>query len=83
MDGPTLHRHAGICAASDERERPPMWRYWRSLPPKGRIGILPDRWYSIDPPAHRKPISLEGLDAQTDQINRFEAMLVKAKAPWC
>ena len=26
--------------SDEERERPPMWRYWRALPPKGKIGIL-------------------------------------------
>ena len=30
----------------EERERPPMWRYWRALPPKGRMGIFAGSWYS-------------------------------------
>lgn len=29
----------------EERERPPAWRYWRALPPKGRIGIQFNGWY--------------------------------------
>jgi polyphosphate:AMP phosphotransferase len=29
----------------EERERPLPWRYWRALPPKGRIGILFNGWY--------------------------------------
>src|SRR3954449_6377554 len=24
----------------EERQRPPMWRFWRALPPKGRMGIF-------------------------------------------
>ena len=24
----------------DELERPPMWRYWKDLPPKGSTGIV-------------------------------------------
>jgi AMP-polyphosphate phosphotransferase len=28
-----------------ERERPTLWRYWRLLPPKGRIAILHGGWY--------------------------------------
>jgi polyphosphate:AMP phosphotransferase len=28
-----------------ERERPPLWRYWRIMPPKGRIAILHAGWY--------------------------------------
>src|SRR5690606_40801985 len=26
--------------------RPPAWRYWRQLPPKGRMGIFFGNWYS-------------------------------------
>ena len=28
----------------EERERPPMWRFWRALPPKGKIGMLFGSW---------------------------------------
>ena len=30
----------------EELARPPAWRYWRQLPPKGRIGIFFGSWYS-------------------------------------
>ena len=65
----------------EERERPPMWRYWRSLPPKGRIGIFAGSWYS-DPIRDRiqGEISLKELDARAEQINRFEQMLVNEGA---
>ena len=34
-------------APSDEMaERPEYWRYWRDLPPKGRIGLFLSCWYS-------------------------------------
>src|SRR5580704_14106329 len=33
-------------ASDEEAERPPMWRFWRALPPKGRIGILFGSWYT-------------------------------------
>ncbi|MGH7003225.1 MAG: polyphosphate:AMP phosphotransferase, partial [Alphaproteobacteria bacterium] len=36
----------------EERERPHMWRYWRALPPKGRIGIFLQSWYQ-DPVSAR------------------------------
>ena len=63
--------------SDDERERPMMWRYWRSLPPKGRIGIFAGSWYS-DPIRQRigGEISEKALEARAQQINRFEAMLV-------
>jgi polyphosphate:AMP phosphotransferase len=58
-----------------------MWRYWRALPPKGRIGIFAGSWYS-DPIRKRinGKISQKELDAQAEQINRFEAMLVNEGA---
>ncbi len=28
-----------------ERQRPPLWRYWRVMPPRGRIAILHAGWY--------------------------------------
>lgn len=65
----------------EERDRPLMWRYWRALPPKGRIGIFAGSWYS-DPIRE----SIEGgmsrhqLDARLEQINRFETMLVNEGA---
>ncbi|MCW2314154.1 polyphosphate:AMP phosphotransferase [Rhodoferax antarcticus] len=63
--------------SDEERERPPMWRYWRSLPPKGRLGIFAGSWYS-DPIRERiqGDISVKELDARAEQINRFEQMLV-------
>ena len=30
----------------EEAQRPPMWRYWRALPPKGRIGVHFGSWYT-------------------------------------
>src|SRR5450830_899318 len=65
----------------EERERPPMWRYWRQLPPKGRIGIFSGSWYS-SPIAERILGRLDkgDLDQRMDQINRFEAMLVNEGA---
>ncbi len=63
--------------SDEERERPPMWRFWRSLPPKGRIGIFAGSWYSESIRQRiQGEISLKELDARADQINRFEAMLV-------
>lgn len=65
----------------EERERPEMWRYWRSLPPKGQIGIFAGSWYSA--PIRRRirgKISQKDLDARAEQINRFEAMLVNEGA---
>ena len=32
--------------SDEERDRPEYWRYWRSLPPKGHIGLYVGSWYS-------------------------------------
>lgn len=68
-------------ATDEERDRPVMWRYWRALPPKGRIGIFAGSWYS-DPIRDRiqGDISMADIDARIDQINRFEAMLANEGA---
>jgi polyphosphate:AMP phosphotransferase len=67
--------------SDEENQRPVMWRYWRALPPKGRIGIFAGSWYS-DPIRQRilGEISTSRFDARIDQINRFEAMLVNEGA---
>src|SRR5205814_9165161 len=59
-----------------ERERPPMWRFWRVLPPKGRIGILFGSWYTA-PIIDRvfKRSKDKALTAAIDRINQFEKML--------
>jgi polyphosphate:AMP phosphotransferase len=77
MDARFLSTLAFSAPTDEERERPPMWRYWRALPPKGRIGIFAGSWYS-EPIRQRieGEISLKELDARADQINRLEAMLV-------
>ncbi|HTY03097.1 MAG TPA: polyphosphate:AMP phosphotransferase [Rhodocyclaceae bacterium] len=81
MDPRFISTLAFSTPSDEERARPAMWRYWRALPPKGRIGIFAGSWYSD--PIHD---SIEGmmskfaLDQRIDQINRFEGMLVNEGA---
>lgn len=65
----------------EEKERPFMWRFWRDLPPNGRIGIFSGSWYST-PISDRilKNSSRAELDQRLDAINRFEEMLVNEEA---
>jgi polyphosphate:AMP phosphotransferase len=81
MDPRYLTTLAFDTATDEERERPTMWRYWRSLPPKGRIGIFAGSWYS-DPIRLRinGELTDKEMDAKAAQINRFEAMLVNEGA---
>jgi len=56
--------------------RPQMWRFWRVLPPKGRIAIFVGSWYS-QPLIKRVygEIKPGKLDQQLEEILRFERML--------
>src|SRR5215831_3426433 len=40
MDPRHVRVHASGFATRGEMERPPMWRFWRALPPKGKTGIF-------------------------------------------
>jgi len=46
MDPRWLITRAYDAPSDEERERPEYWRYWRALPPKGRIGLFLSSWYS-------------------------------------
>ncbi len=78
-------RHISTLAFSEptdeERARPAMWRYWRALPPKGKIGIFAGSWYS-QPITDRinGDLRRSELDARLADINQFEAMLVNEGA---
>ena len=76
MDPRHIHTHAFDNPSDEERERPPMWRFWQKLPPKGRIGMLFGSWYTA-PIIERvfKRATRTDLLHAIDGINRFEAML--------
>ncbi len=68
----------GFSEPSDEElERPHMWRFWRQLPPKGKMGIFDGSWYTwpILERAHGR-IKDARLDQSLEQIRRFEQMLI-------
>jgi polyphosphate:AMP phosphotransferase len=76
MDPRHLPTYAFGEPSDEERERPPMWRFWQALPPKGKIGILFGAW-------HTEPIlarvagrmSKAELNQAIAEIVRFEKML--------
>lgn len=78
-------RHISTLAFStpsdEEVSRPYMWRYWRALPAKGKVGIFAGSWYS-QPITDRitGDMRRSELDERLDDINRFEAMLVNEGA---
>jgi len=69
----------GLGDPSDEElERPRYWRFWRALPPKGKIGIFFGSWYTY--PILRAALAngqarWARLDRRIDEIVRFERML--------
>ena len=62
--------------SDEELARPPYWRYWRRMPPKGQIGIFFGNWYSqmLQGRVH-KHIDDAQLDQAIDSAERFERML--------
>jgi polyphosphate:AMP phosphotransferase len=76
MDPRHIHTYAFDNPSDEERERPPMWRFWRALPPRGRIGILFGSWYTA-PIIERvfKRTGAKALLRSVDEINHFERML--------
>lgn len=76
MDPRHIDTHAFPPPSDEERERPPMWRFWRSLPPKGRVGIMFGNWYT-DPIQGRVNGTFKAseLDQRLEEIVRFEKML--------
>jgi polyphosphate:AMP phosphotransferase len=73
MDPRWLLTHAYGPPSEEERERPEYWRFWRDLPPKGRIGFFLSAWYSrplIDR-VHRR-INRAEFGARLDEILEFE-----------
>jgi AMP-polyphosphate phosphotransferase len=59
--------------SDEERERPEYWRFWRDLPPKGRIGFFLSAWYSgpLVDRVHRRLRRAE-FGARLDEIIDFE-----------
>ncbi|MCC6912420.1 MAG: polyphosphate kinase [Rhodospirillaceae bacterium] len=45
LDPRWIITHAYGPPSSEEAQRPEYWRYWRDLPPKGRIGLFAGSWY--------------------------------------
>jgi polyphosphate:AMP phosphotransferase len=76
MDPRFLEAHGFGPASDEERERPEMWRFWRVLPPKGRIGIFVGSWYT-DPILQRVYGKTEDadLDRALGRIRFFERCL--------
>jgi AMP-polyphosphate phosphotransferase len=75
MDPRHIHTFA-LRPIDDLDGRPAMWRFWRALPPSGRIAIFVGSWYT-QPVLQRVygETKRSKLDQQIEDILRFERML--------
>ena len=56
--------------SDEEKERPKFWRFWRTLPAKGSIGIFVGSWYS-------EPLSRRVYDKIDDNQLQVELLHIK------
>ncbi len=76
MDSRWLITRAFGEPSDEERDRPEYWRFWRELPPKGRIALFLSSWYSM-PILDRVygHIGLAEFDERLERIKAFEKTL--------
>lgn len=76
MDPRYVSTRAMGAMSEEERERPPFFRDWRALPPKGRTGIFFGSWHSspIVERVFRRTTKAE-MDQALERVVRFERML--------
>jgi polyphosphate:AMP phosphotransferase len=77
MDPHHVQVHANRELTDEERARPPMWRFWRVLPPRGKTGIFFGSWYAhpLEGRVHHRLHGAE-LAFRLGEVRRFEQMLV-------
>jgi polyphosphate:AMP phosphotransferase len=76
MDPRHIQAHALGEPTEEERLHPPMWRFWRDLPPRGKIGVFFGSWYTA-PILDRVYGKLRAADLDQAMAHavRFERML--------
>jgi polyphosphate:AMP phosphotransferase len=77
MDPRFIHTHGMGEPTDEELDRPMMWRFWRALPPKGKIGVFLGSWYTwpILNRVYDKTKDAE-LVQSLDRAQKLEKMLV-------
>jgi polyphosphate:AMP phosphotransferase len=76
MDPRNLRTHAMGPPDCREIARPPMWRFWQSLPGKGELGVFFGGWYSraIADRVYGRT-KRAALERTVDEIVHFETLL--------
>jgi len=76
MDPRFIQTHGMGEPSDEEMERPMMWRFWRALPPKGKIGVFLGSWYTW--PILNRVMGVTktaDLDQSLERAKRMEKML--------
>ena len=76
MDPRHIRTHAFGPRSPEELARPLGWRFWRALPPRGKIGIFMNAWYRELVDAHVfSRISETTFNGMLHEVRQFEQML--------
>ncbi len=78
LDPRGLETNAFGPLSDEERERPPYWRFWRTLPARGRVGIFFGSWYT-EPIVSRVygKIDRNEYGMRLERVANFEQMLAE------
>jgi polyphosphate kinase 2 (PPK2 family) len=76
MDPRHVLTHGFAEASDEEQERPHLWRFWKALPPKGKVGVFFGAWHT-DPVVQRVYGKMDAAEygEKIDEIVRLEKML--------
>ena len=77
MDARYMEAHALGEPTAHQAEFPEYWRFWMSLPPRGRMGVYIGNWYT-QPILQRVfgGITEAAFESQLERVNRFEQELI-------
>ena len=81
LDARFMHACGFGTPTPEEKTRPPYWRFWQALPPKGRIALFFGSWYTqpiLDHAYGNR--SDEQLEVDLSRVRAFERMLTDAGA---
>jgi len=78
LDTRGIRTHAFWDETDEDLARPPYWRFWQSLPPRGSIGILFGGWYAEPVARHAlNEIDDASLDQAMQHAAKLEGMLTQ------
>ncbi|MFM1941213.1 MAG: hypothetical protein RI897_195 [Verrucomicrobiota bacterium] len=78
LDPRGIDTHTFWNPSGEEEERPYYWRFWRSLPARGRVGIYYGAWYQdLLAGRARGKLSRARLEMGLARVAAFERMLVE------